>query len=424
MDSVIIIGTGVFGLSAADHIHRKWPTAQLSIVSRPSPLAPSDDISKIVRVDYNNVERMTEAVEAQKQWKSDTFSRYQRSIGRVVIYEQDDVATAQKVNEAREKLGLQSREPCGSRLMQDTFGTTTAPETLTYVLASDDSIVDWESCISDARERAKNACTNSGGTFYESGVARLVNDGTRITALILENGEEIKVGSAQIVLAVGPWFAQVLAASDITLPPDGRTPVATGLFSYGVRLSKEQAEFFRDKPIISHGGKADFLPPANGDVGKIAWAESFTNLRGSTLSRVEDLSQSALAEYHMHKTIGWAREFLPALQGARITSVTSYWDGVTATQDPLIDKHPQFPNLTCVVGGSYNRAKDLPTIGSTVVDVLSGRHVPDRYSWEPKREYSHRDQSYFVARGDFAAMETEAQEKLVSISQDSSLGII
>jgi glycine/D-amino acid oxidase-like deaminating enzyme len=99
-------------------------------------------------------------------------------------------------------------------------------------------------------------------------------------------------------------------------------------------------------------------------------------------------------------------------------------DGVTATQDPLIAKHPQFPNLICVAGGSYNRAKDLPTIGSTVVDVLSGRDVPDRYSWEPEREYSHRDHSHLVARGDFGAMETEAQDMMDPAAGNLFLGVI
>jgi glycine/D-amino acid oxidase-like deaminating enzyme len=256
MDRVIIIGTGVFGLSTADHIHQKWPTTQLSVVSRPSPFAPSDDISKIVRVDYSNVERMTEAVEAQKQWNSDTkFSRYQSRIGRVVIYEQDDTAAAQKINGVREELGLPRRELGDSTLMKNTFGTTTAPDSLTYVLAPDDSIVDWGPCISDARERAKDACASSGGTFHESGVASLVKDGSCITSLVLENGETVETGGAQIVLAVGPWLAQILDSSGIPLPPNGRTPVATGLFSYHVRLNEEQTEFFKDKPMISHKGQ-------------------------------------------------------------------------------------------------------------------------------------------------------------------------
>ncbi len=269
MDRVIIIGTGVFGLSTADHVLQRWPTTQLSIISRPSRLAPSDDISKIVRVDYNNLERMTEAVETQRQWNnSNSFSKLQRSIGRVVIYEQDDLAALQNINKAREGLGLQRRQPGDSTLIGDAFGTTMAPESLTYVSASDDSIVDWETCMSDARERARKACTNSGGTFYESGVAIIVKDGARITALILENGERIEAVTAQIVLAVGPWLAQVLAASGITLPPSGRTPTATGLFSYAVQLKDEQAEFFRNKPMVSHNGK-----------GQSFSADSFTSSR-------------------------------------------------------------------------------------------------------------------------------------------------
>ncbi|EAQ92469.1 predicted protein [Chaetomium globosum CBS 148.51] len=383
MDRVIIIGTGVFGLSTADHIHQKWPSAQLSIVSRPSTLAPSDDISKIVRVDYSNAERMTEAVAAQKQWNSDTkFSKYQRSIGRVVIYEQDDAATVQKINEVREELGLSRREPGDRTLMKDTFGTAAAPESLTYISAPDDSIVDWEPCISVARARAKDACVNSGGTFYESGVTRLVQDGNRITSLMLENGEAVEAGDAQIVLAVGPWFAQVLDASDIPLPPAGRIPMATGLFSYNVQLNEEQTKFFRGKPMVSHRGK--------GCVGKL-----------TTQTLVDGVTHRELKPRHCTNR-----------------------DGVTATQDPLIAKHPQFPNLICVAGGSYNRAKDLPTIGSTVVDVLSGRDVPDRYSWEPEREYSHRDHSHLVARGDFGAMETEAQDMMDPAAGNLFLGVI
>lgn len=261
MDRVIIVGTGVFGLSAADHIVQRWPTTKLSVISRPSPLAPSEDISKIVRVDYNNLERMTEAVRTQQQWKGDGFSKLQRGIGRVIIYEQSDLATLQKINQAREELGLPKRQPGDATLMRNAFGTTEAPESLTYVLAEDDSIVDWEACMAEARDRAKRACTNSGGTFYESAVATIVKDGAHITALILENGERIEVEAAQVVLAVGPWLAQVLVASDITLPPSGRTPVATGLFSYAVQLNDNQAEFFRNKPMVSHSGTGPSISP-------------------------------------------------------------------------------------------------------------------------------------------------------------------
>lgn len=255
MDRVIIIGTGVFGLSTVDHILRRWPTTQLTVISQPSRLAPSDDFSKIVRVDYPTLERMTEAVNTQEQWNSTDFAKFRYDVGRIIIFEPDDTHTLEKINKARKELGLETRQLGDSTLMRDAFEMTATPEQLTYVLAPDDSIVDWKACMCNARERAKRSCTDSGGIFYESGVTTIVKDGAHITALILEGGERIEAKEAQIVLAVGPWLAQVLAASEITLPPTGRTPVATGLFSYAIQLNDEQVKLCRNKPMVSHGGK-------------------------------------------------------------------------------------------------------------------------------------------------------------------------
>ena len=79
----------------------------------------------------------------------------------------------------------------------------------------------------------------------------------------------------------------------------------------------------------------------------------------------------------------------------------------------------------CAAGGSFNRAKDLPTIGGIVANVLSGQPVSDRYSWDPGTRYSHRDHHHLVGRGDFATMEEEAQQEgLNSVVHQSSLVVI
>ncbi|KAJ5806870.1 hypothetical protein N7474_010462 [Penicillium riverlandense] len=394
MDRIIIIGTGLFGLSTADHVRKRYPATPLSIISRPSPLAPSDDIAKIVRVDYNNVDRMTEAVELQKQWNNDHFTDGYRKIGRVTIFEHGDFATIDQINKAREKLSLPRRETSGNELMQDRFGTKTAPESLIYVFNSDDAIVDWELIISQARARARAACVDSGGSFYESEVTTLVhdNDKGRIIEVVLKNGVRIQTETAQVILATGPWLGQDLATSGISLPPSGRTPTANGLFAYAVQLNDDQAEYFRNRPI-----------------------------------HVEDLSSSALAKSHMYKAIAWARKFLPALRGARITSVTSFWDGITQTHDPIVARHPQLQNLVCAAGGSFNRAKDLPTIGNIVADVLDGQPVHDRYGWDPEMRYSHHDEPSLLSRGDFAAMDEQAKGDLEQgpvVPEQSCLAVI
>jgi L-2-hydroxyglutarate oxidase LhgO len=254
MGKVIIVGAGVFGLSAALIISQRWPNLQISIVDKPSRNAPSQDISKIVRIDYNNEPWMIEALEARRRWISGPFAEFQRTVGRIVIHDKDDFSTLLDIDDTRTKLGLPTRQRGDEKLMQDKFPTTNAPPSLTYVSAPDDMIVDWAPCMSKAMERARQACTDSGGIFYESGVETIIKKASHITALVLENGEEINADNAQVVLAVGPWLTQVLATSDIRLPPNERKPVATGLFSYTVQLDKEQAKYFRDKPVVSHNG--------------------------------------------------------------------------------------------------------------------------------------------------------------------------
>jgi hypothetical protein len=160
-------------------------------------------------------------------------------------------------------LGLPERQLRSSTLMKEQFETTTASESQVYVHNSDDAIVDWEPCISKARERASAACTNSSGSFYTCGVASLAHDGNRVTEIVLQNGGIIKTSTAQIVLAPGPWFAEMLVTSRIRPPPSGRLPIATGLFSYHVQLSSEQAIYLRNRPILSHEGKGLVLTGGN-----------------------------------------------------------------------------------------------------------------------------------------------------------------
>ena len=197
---------------------------------------------------------MEEAVEAERHWDS-AFPNLRRTVGRISMYDPADLETLSTINTTREKLGLQRRQPPTSTLIASVLGSETVPESLTCVLASDDSIVDWVTCMSRARERAKAACERNGGILYESGVKTILKDDTRVTTLILENGQKISAAGAQVVLAVGPWLAGVLHASGISPPPSGRTPIATCIFAYTVRLSDEQADSFRTKPMVSHQGK-------------------------------------------------------------------------------------------------------------------------------------------------------------------------
>jgi glycine/D-amino acid oxidase-like deaminating enzyme len=255
---LVVIGTGVFGISTAEHMTERWPTRQLFVVSRPSPLAPSDDNTKIIRTDYPSPERTKESIAAQEMWIStSSFSPFYRTIGRLVAYEDDDSATIENINKTRNFLGRAKREILGGEILNKTFGPSDTPTTMSYILNADDAIVDWKACLESARSRVKRACGASGGRFFETELLSLEHDEGRITAVLLRGGERLDTTTATVILAVGPWCTEVLDKSSIELPPSGRVPVATAVFAYYLRLKEDQTLFFKDKPIFSHIGRGN-----------------------------------------------------------------------------------------------------------------------------------------------------------------------
>jgi len=87
--SVLVIGSGVAGISACLYIPEVCPNRKLSLISHHSSMEPSDDDSKIVRADYENQCRMEEAQAAQNSWKKASFAPYYIPCGRIVAYDKD-----------------------------------------------------------------------------------------------------------------------------------------------------------------------------------------------------------------------------------------------------------------------------------------------------------------------------------------------
>ncbi|MBI3878055.1 MAG: NAD(P)/FAD-dependent oxidoreductase, partial [Verrucomicrobia bacterium] len=63
--SLVIVGAGVFGLTAALELRRRgWNVTLLDPGPMPRPVAASTDISKVVRLDYGADELYTAMAEA------------------------------------------------------------------------------------------------------------------------------------------------------------------------------------------------------------------------------------------------------------------------------------------------------------------------------------------------------------------------
>jgi len=106
--SYIIVGSGVFGVSTAYHLIKKYPNASITLVDRDahdadSRVAASWDWNKVVRADYDDIVYCELAIEAQDIFKSDPLWKpYFHETG---IYWMCRSAYAQDVIDNYKKLG-------------------------------------------------------------------------------------------------------------------------------------------------------------------------------------------------------------------------------------------------------------------------------------------------------------------------------
>lgn len=247
-NSTIIIGVGVFGLSVLRQAEIDRP---ITVIACHHAGAPSDDILKIIRADYPNVDRSREADQALQQWKADpSLKPHFRPRGRVVAYEREHQQTLDDINNVRKELQKPERQDKGQSIMAANFGAGSLIDEVTFVFNDDDGLVNWDECLAEQRDIALKRLP----VFRES-VDRLICARGSITSIILESEKQVDSTNATVILAAGPWILEILERSGISLPPQPRQPVATGVFSFLIALSEEQREFFENKPSFSHYGR-------------------------------------------------------------------------------------------------------------------------------------------------------------------------
>jgi len=224
----------------------------LTILSHHQPQEPSDDISKIVRIDYSRVERMQEAIRAQEHWKGDErFRQFYLPVGRIVAYDDKNLPILNDIDDARTQLGMKTRKRLGKSILEEFYGYTKAPDGLTFVYNEDDGLVEWGGCMRAMREDVEK---RKALAIKEPQGQQLVKNRRPINAVTQANNTAIEPVYSNIILAAGRCISQVLDRSGIEQPPEPRAPVATGIFAFILQLQEDQIESFRGKPSFSHIG--------------------------------------------------------------------------------------------------------------------------------------------------------------------------
>jgi hypothetical protein len=253
------MGAGVVGLSTARHLLMADPNADVTIVSCDQPGAPSNDITKIFRIDYAAMERMKSVRSTLAELMADELLKaHLRDVGgRILIWKEKDIPTLDAINRCRSQLGLKPRELLDRTVLNNIYGTCRVPGGPVYTHNDDDLLMVWNEGIMKAMKDdiLRRSRKSAELTIREKRVEKLIWEGSQITGLALADGDgEIDARRMKVVLAAGAWTSDVLYRSSIKLPHSSRVPVAAAVFQYKIRISGRHAEFFVGKPIVSDLG--------------------------------------------------------------------------------------------------------------------------------------------------------------------------
>lgn len=412
--SIIIIGSGVFGLSTAYSLatNPRYGQTTITVVDRssfPNPSGSSIDSSRIIRSDYSNSLYAALAAKAQKLWELTTpgslgaDGRYSPSGLLLTCHHDAEGAEYVKRSYANVQ-SLVSSEHLTECLSQSDVkrlaGTAGGSGSYGY-LNKTSGWADAEASMLYLRSQVE---ATGRVNFLIGTVQRLLYspDLTICTGAKLTDGEEITAHLT--IVAAGAWSPTLVNLR-------GRAE-ATGQAIAYMKITDEEQERLKDIPIMLSFTSGMFIIPPRNNILKVA-RHAFGYLNKQLIDhpdpKARAKNENALVEISTPSSSmnsppvfneTWLpvegveacrnalREMVPWLAEREFERTRICWYTDTPKGDFLIDYHPEYKGLFLVTGGSGHGFKFLPVMGGEVVKVLEGGVPEDsvRALWKWRKE--------------------------------------
>ena len=370
--SVLIVGAGAFGLSAALELRaRGWDVTLLDPGPLPHPDAATTDISKMIRMDYGADPFYTRlGAEAMARWDRMAEAWGWRPFhqdGFLILaaaplqpggYEFESLRMLESLGQPAQRVDAESLAE-----LFPAWNAAEYPEGYVSLRAG------WAESGRVSEELVRRA--------GDAGVR--VHTGTRCVGLQVREGtvQEVRtaegevLGADQVILAAGSWTPGLLPELEDVMWPSGQSV-------FHLRVPDPDAwrppSFLPFSADISRSGWYGFPATADGIV-KIANHGKGRRLDPSGPRVVPSEDEERLRDF--------LRRALPALEDAPVvgTRVCVYCD--TFDGDFWIARHPRHRGLTVASGGSGHAFKFTPVLGEIIADVVEERPNPwaDRFRW-------------------------------------------
>ncbi|KAF1959730.1 FAD dependent oxidoreductase [Byssothecium circinans] len=402
--SILIVGSGVFGLSTAWAIcsNLQFKDTSITVIDRqpfPTPDGSSIDSSRIIRPDYAAAPYARLAAVAQKRWRTDFAPEHYHqtglcvtasgpeqkyvaeSLANVLDIGTDRIEVCKSQEEIRRVCGLEGKDPRG---------------------AGNIGYVNWSSGWADAEGGMRWMREKVGRLdrvkFVVGKVKRLSIDPQKntVSGAILEDSSELRADLT--ILAAGAWSAALIDLRGIcnaTGQPVCYMPISP----------KEEMHLTKQPTILNLSSGCFMITPAKGllkiarhghgyiNPTTIPHPESTNPNDTITISlpytHVNDPNLSVPYEAHRD-----CRDFLAAIHPSiavpsrPFTKSKICWYTDTRNGDFLISYHPKYKGLFVATGGSGHGYKFLPVIGDRILECVMGQTPEDfkeRWKWPAER---------------------------------------
>jgi glycine/D-amino acid oxidase-like deaminating enzyme len=379
MDSALVVGAGIFGVTAALELDsRGHRVTLLDSGPLPHPLAASTDISKVIRMEYGPDEGYMALMEEARrgwlawnaEWSAQGLEPLYHETGVLMVcresmsdggFEHESWRTLRKRGHQPERVdreAIAERFPAWSsgRYVDGFFHSQGG-------YAESGSVV--ERLLQEARRRGIECVPGCG-------VSSLDERGGRVRGVRCGDGRRFEAD--HLVIAAGAWTGKLLPDLAACIRATGH-PV------------------FHLRPADPTPFRAERFPVFTADVARTGYygfplsREGVVKVANHGLGTPIDAdAPRAVTAEDERKLRAFLAATFPALVEAPIvyTRLCLYAD--TQDEDFWIARHPERPGLTVASGGSGHGFKFAPVLGALTADAVEGKENRwlDKFRWRPE----------------------------------------
>ncbi|KAH4130242.1 hypothetical protein HBI56_111950 [Parastagonospora nodorum] len=402
--SILIVGSGAFGLSTAWALCRnsRYANTTITVVDRqpfPTPDGSSIDTSRIIRPDYAAAHYTRLATVAQKRWRTDFAPEQYHEVGLAVTawgpeqkYVSESLANVNAIGSDKTEV-LRSpediRRVCGLEGKDEWGSGSTGYVNWSSGWANAEGAMMWLRELVEKLGRVK---------FVEASVKKLLIDHKTSTVSGVRLSDSTELKADLTILAAGAWSASLIDLRGICK--------ATGQVLCYMPISPSEEAALSKRPTVlnlSHG--LFMIPPSNGLLKVARHGHGYINPTTIPHPESEDPNETitiSLPYTHVddpsqqvpHEGQKQCRDFLTSIHPSLATPSRPFtkskicWYTDTRNGDFLISYHPKYKGLFVATGGSGHGFKFLPVIGDSILECIEGRTPEDfkgKWEWPEQR---------------------------------------